>query len=59
LIYKNDIFNLDPRADRDTRIVEVRIKLDTPQPVAALTYLEVSVRIDVKGSLAAADRSER
>jgi HlyD family secretion protein len=59
LIYKNDIFNLDPRADRDTRIVEARIKLDTPQPVAGLTYLEVSVRIDTKAQPAAANHAGR
>jgi len=59
LIYKNDIFNLDPRANRDTRIVEARIKLDTPQPVAGLTYLEVSVRIDTKAQPAAANHAGR
>jgi HlyD family secretion protein len=47
LIYKNDVLDLDPRADKDTRIVEVRIKLDKSEAVARLTHLEVSTRIDL------------
>jgi HlyD family secretion protein len=47
LIYKNDVLNLDPRADKDTRIVEVRVKLDNSEAVSRLTHLEVSVRIDL------------
>src|SRR5206468_6695772 len=31
LIYKNDVLNIDPRADKDTRIVEVRVKLDNSE----------------------------
>jgi HlyD family secretion protein len=47
LIFKNDVLDPDPRADRDSRVVEVRIKLDTPEAVARLTRLEVSTRIEV------------
>ena len=47
LIDKNDVLDLDPRADQDTRIVEVRIKLDKPEAVARLTHLEVSTRIEL------------
>jgi HlyD family secretion protein len=48
LIYKNDVLALDPRAPRDTRVVEVRIKLDRAEPVAKLTNLEVDTRIDLR-----------
>lgn len=47
LISKNDVFDLDPRADQDTRVVEVRVKLDNADSVARLTHLEVSTRIDL------------
>jgi HlyD family secretion protein len=47
LIYKNDVLDLDPRATRDTRIVEVRVKLDKSEAVSRLTHLEVSTRIDL------------
>ena len=47
LIYKNDVLDIDPRATRDTRVVEVRIKLDKSEAVSRLTHLEVSARIDL------------
>jgi HlyD family secretion protein len=47
LIYKNDVLDLDPRAPRDTRIVEVRVKLDKSEAISRLTHLEVSTRIDL------------
>jgi len=47
LIHKNDVLNLDPRADKDTRIVEVRVKLDKTEAVSRFSYLEVSTRIDL------------
>jgi HlyD family secretion protein len=46
LIHKNDVLNIDPRDDKDTRIVEVRIKLDNSTAASHFTHLEVSVRID-------------
>jgi HlyD family secretion protein len=52
LIYKNNVLDLDPRATKDTRIVEVRIKLDKPESVSRLTYLEVSTRIDLNTPVA-------
>ncbi|MFN2509027.1 MAG: efflux RND transporter periplasmic adaptor subunit [Chthoniobacterales bacterium] len=47
LIFKNDVLDIDPRADRDSRIVEVRIKLDKSEPISRFTHLEVSTRIDL------------
>ena len=47
LIYKNDVLDVDPRSDKDSRIVEVRIKLDKSDALSHLTHLEVSTRIDV------------
>ncbi len=46
LIFKNDVLNLDPRAAQDTRVVEVRVKLENAEAVAHFTHLEVSTRID-------------
>ena len=50
LIYKNDVLDLDPRADKDSRVVEVRVKLDDSAAVSRLTHLEVSTRIEVAES---------
>lgn len=47
LIYKNDVLDVDPRAAKDTRIVEVRIKVDNPEAISRFTHLEVSTRIDL------------
>ena len=46
LIYKNDALDPDPRVDKDSRVVEVRVKLDKSETVARLTRLEVSTRIE-------------
>jgi len=46
LIFKNDVLNVDPAARADARVVEVRIELDDPARVAALTNLTVDVRIN-------------
>lgn len=47
MIYRNTVPDQDPRAPKDTRVVEVRIKLDKAEAVARLTHLEVSTRIDL------------
>lgn len=54
LIYKNDVLDVDPRADKDRRIVEVRIKLDRSEAVSRLTHLEVTTRIDLHAKSASA-----
>jgi HlyD family secretion protein len=45
-IHRTTVLDVDPAADTDSRIVEVRIKLDESGPVAALTNLQV--RIDIQ-----------
>jgi len=45
-VSKNDVLNTDPAADTDTRVVEVRIRLDESDRVAGLTNLQVNVEID-------------
>jgi hypothetical protein len=45
------VLDLDPRAPRDTRVVEVRVKLDKSPVVARLTHLEVSTRIELEAPL--------
>jgi HlyD family secretion protein len=45
LIFKNDVLNIDPTADVDSRVVEVRIQLDDSRAAAKLTYLQVNVEI--------------
>ncbi|MFM7425635.1 MAG: HlyD family efflux transporter periplasmic adaptor subunit [Elainella sp.] len=49
-IFKNNVLDDDPAANADSRIVEVKIKLDNSQPVEALTNLQVDVRIDISSS---------
>jgi HlyD family secretion protein len=44
-IGKNSITSTDPKDSQDTRVVEVKIKLDNSQPVAGLTNLQVRVAI--------------
>ncbi len=48
-IKKQDILDADPAADRDARVVEVKVKLDaedTPK-VAGLTNLQVRITVDI------------
>ncbi|OLP16232.1 hypothetical protein BST81_21755 [Leptolyngbya sp. 'hensonii'] len=42
---KNNVVNTDPAADRDLRVVEVKIALDDSSQIANLTNLEVTVKI--------------
>ena len=48
-IGKKDVLNTDPAADTDARVVEVRIRLnpESSKKVAALTNLQVEVKIDI------------
>lgn len=45
LIYKNDVLDVDPAADIDSRVVEVRIRLENDELVSRLTNLQVDVEI--------------
>jgi len=45
MIFKNDVLNVDPAADADARVVEVRILLDDSEQVEGLTNLQVDVLI--------------
>ena len=47
-IHRTTVLDVDPAADTDSRIVEVRIKLDDSEPVASLTNLQVRIDIDVQ-----------
>lgn len=47
-IFKNDVLDDDPAANADSRVVEVKIKLDNGKAVEALTNLQVDVKIDVQ-----------
>ena len=47
-IFKNDVLDDDPAANADARVVEVKVRLDDGNVVAALTNLQVDVRIDVE-----------
>lgn len=47
-IFKNDVLDDDPAANADSRVVEVKIRLDNSQLVESLTNLQVDVRIDVE-----------
>jgi len=50
LVNKRSVLDLDPRADVDTRVVEVRVRLADPAAVAALCNLKVNVRIGLEGA---------
>jgi HlyD family secretion protein len=47
LIHKNDVLGVDPTADADARIVEVRIRLDDSSLALHYNYLQVDVTIVV------------
>lgn len=44
-ISKNDVLNTDPAADTDSRVVEVKVRLDDSAALSGLTNLQVKVRI--------------
>jgi HlyD family secretion protein len=46
-IFKNNVLDDDPAANADSRVVEVKVRLDNSQAVAALTNLQVDVQINV------------
>jgi HlyD family secretion protein len=52
LIDRNYIFDLDPRADADRRVVAVKIRLDDSKPAARFVNLQVkvSIQVDSRGS---------
>jgi len=47
-IHRTMVLDVDPAADVDSRIVEVRIKLDESEPVASLTNLQVRIDIQIQ-----------
>lgn len=47
-IAKNDVIDDDPAANADARVVEVRVRIDQSDVVAALTNLQVDVEIDIE-----------
>lgn len=47
LIHRNDIFNVDPTANVDARVVEVRVVLDDSTTAAKYVQHQVDVAIDV------------
>ncbi|WP_017323955.1 HlyD family efflux transporter periplasmic adaptor subunit [Synechococcus sp. PCC 7336] len=49
-IFKNDVLDDDPAANADSRVVEVKIRIDDSDRVAALTNLQVDVRIELAAS---------
>jgi len=48
MIHRTTVLDVDPAADVDSRIVEVRIKLDESEPVASLTNLQVRIDIQIQ-----------
>jgi HlyD family secretion protein len=47
LVRKNNFLGIDPTADTDARVIEVRIRLDDSSLAARYNYLQVDVNIDV------------
>jgi HlyD family secretion protein len=50
LIDRNYIFDLDPRADADRRVVTVKIRLDNSEPAAHFVNLQVTVSVQVNSA---------
>jgi HlyD family secretion protein len=48
LIRKNNYLGIDPTADTDARVIEVRIRLDDSSLAARYNYLQVDVSIDIR-----------
>jgi len=48
LIFKNDVLDVDPAADTDARVVEVKIRLKDSASASGLTNLQVDVIIDLR-----------
>jgi HlyD family secretion protein len=59
LIHKSHVLDVDPRAPQDTRVVEVRVKLEKSAVVSRLTHLEVSTRIDLDSPAAGSKSAAR
>jgi len=53
LVNRSEVLPMDPRADVDTRVVEVRVRLKDSAAVANLTNLKVHVRIDLTSGTSA------
>jgi hypothetical protein len=49
-VFKNDVLHVDPRADTDLRVFEVRVRLDEPSLPARMIFHQVDVAIDVEDS---------
>jgi HlyD family secretion protein len=45
LVYKNDVLGLDPAKDADSRVIEVRIRLDDSRVAAKYNFMQVDVSI--------------
>ncbi len=45
VLAKNQIFDLNPMADADRRVVEVKIRLDTNVSAADYIHMQVTVKI--------------
>jgi HlyD family secretion protein len=50
MVAKKDVLGIDPTADVDARVVEVRIRLEPNELASHLTYLQVNVMIDAGGT---------
>jgi HlyD family secretion protein len=50
IIYKNDVLGLDPTAKTDSRVVEVRIRLQEHELASRFNHLQVDVAIAVGGA---------
>lgn len=49
IVRRNDVHDIDPTSDTDTRVIEARILLDDSETAADFVHLQVDVEIDVGG----------
>ena len=56
LVYRNDVLAIDPTADSDSRIFEVRIRLDDSGVAARFSNHQVDIEIQLTEDAGSADQ---
>lgn len=49
LVHKNDVLGIDPAADTDSRVMEMRILIEEGEVAASFVHLQVDIEIDTSG----------
>jgi len=49
LVHKNDVLGVDPAADSDARVMEMRIQIEDAEVAGQFVHLQVDIEIDTSG----------